>query len=401
LTVVLASIQADKVALPAIALFALALLVGGGLLLFRRSEASWTIGERWELSPADRRSLGASLLTGAFISLALTGAQIFLNGVQDDRSKEEQFRLSIAMAHDLSGLDPSMSLEGMSLPGKNLDRAQLADEDLSEVNLEGASLREADLSDADLSDANLSRADLTGAKLVGADLTDANLQFANLTRTQLVPPHRSAVGVTLDGTKVNARTCWPADVLANPSNHLKRRLETGSTVVGGQVKAGPSLGTSCELLLENLIHSFKSISSEKEPAITIGDISSKLGLKSRRVLDTLEGSGLPPDPEGPLERFPRPAEGQLCAGGRGIQLKDQPEQGFTVVLISRPATPIASTIVVFRPGRLTTTKPLEPRSAVAVLAGRSTDYAPKVLRHLRVEQCRTIKVKSAGSPGDL
>jgi hypothetical protein len=385
---VLGSIEADKVALPAIGLFALALLVGGGLLLLRRSEESWTIGERWELSGADRRSLGASLITGAFISLALAGAQIYLNGVQDDRSKEEQFRLSIAMAHDLSGLDPDMSLSGLSLAGKNLDRAQLADEDLSDANLEGASLREVDLTDADLSDADLSRADLTGAQLVGADLTGANLQFANLTRTQLVPSHESAVGVTLDGTKVNARTCWPADVLANPSNHLKRRLEKGSTVVGGQVKAGPSLGTTCELLLENLIHSFKSVSPKREPAITVGDISSKLGVKPRRVLDTLEGSGLPPDPRPPLKHFPRPAEGELCVGDRGIAVDDQPKEGFTIVLISRPATPIASTIVVFRPGSLTSTKPLEPRSTVAVLAGRSTDYAPKAVGHLRVERCR-------------
>ena len=137
---VLGSIEADKVALPAIGLFALALLLGGGVLLFLRSEKGWKIGESWELSPADRRSLGASLMTGAFISLALAGAQIYLNGAHEDRSKEEQFRLSIAMAHDLSGFDPSMSLEGLSLAGKNLDHAQLADEDLSEANRSKAAL---------------------------------------------------------------------------------------------------------------------------------------------------------------------------------------------------------------------------------------------------------------------
>ena len=323
---VLGSIEADKAALPAIGLVALALLVGGGLLLLRQSEESWKIGERWELSPADRRSLGASLVTGAFISLALAGAQIYLNGVQQDRSNEEQFRLSIAMAHDLSGLDPNMSLAGLSLAGKDMERAQLADEDLSDTNLEGASLREADLSDADLSGANLSRADLTGARLVGADLTGADLQFANLTRTQLVPPHQSTVGVTLDATKVNARTCWPADVLANPSNHLKRRLEKGSTVVGGQVKAGPSLGTTCELLLENLIHSFKSVSPKREPAITIGDISSKLGVKPRRVLDTLEGSGLPPDPRATPEARSAARGGTALCGRTGDRTRGSTER---------------------------------------------------------------------------
>ena len=90
---------------------------------------------------------------------------------------------------------------------------------------QGASLREANLTGADLSHADLFRADLTGAQLVGADLTGTNLEFANLARTQLIPSGQSAVGMTLDDTKVNARTCWPADILANPLNHLKCRLE--------------------------------------------------------------------------------------------------------------------------------------------------------------------------------
>ena len=46
---------------------------------------------------------GASLMTGAFISLALAGTQIYLSGTHEDQSKEEQFRLSIAMAHDHRG----------------------------------------------------------------------------------------------------------------------------------------------------------------------------------------------------------------------------------------------------------------------------------------------------------
>ena len=392
------SIEPDKVVLPAIGLLATALLVGGALLLFRRSEKSWEIGEGWELSPADRRSLGASLMTGAFISLALAGTQIYLSGTHEDQSKEEQFRLSIAMAHDLSGFDPSMSLQGLSLAGKNLDHAQLAGEDLSDANLEGASLREANLTDADLSRADLFRADLTGAQLVGADLTDATLEFANLARTQLVPPRKSAVGVTLDNTKVNARTCWPTDVLANPLNHLKRRLEKISTVVGGQKKANPTLGTACDLTLVDLLHSFKPTNpTKREPAIKIEDISSKLGVKPRRVVETLRGSTLPPDPGTPLKHPPRPAKGQLCEGERSLAVKDQPKDGFTVVLIRRPGAPIAGTFVVFRPGGLTSIKPLEAGSNVAVLAGRSTKYAPQTLGHLRVKRCGPHGVKPAGT----
>ena len=381
------AIEADKVALPLMFALALSLLGVGAYLLFLRSDKSWRPGNRWELSPADRRSLGASLMTGAFISFALAGAQIYLNGAHEHQSKEEQFRLSIAMAHDLSGFDPSMPLDGLSLAGKNLDHAQLAGEDLSEANLEGASLREANLTDADLSHADLFRADLTGAQLVGADLTEANLGFANLARTQLIPPGHSAVGVSLDHTKVNARTCWPADVLANPLNHLKRRLEEGSTVVAGQKKADPTLGTTCDLTLDDLLHSFTPSSRTREPAITVDDISSKLGVKPRRTLETLKGSGLPPDPRPALEHPPMPAKGRLCAGGRSIAVKDQPEPGFTIVLIAKPQAPVGRTVVVFRPGSLTSIKPLEARSSVAVVSGRSTAYASNILGHLPVERC--------------
>ena len=258
------SIAADKVALPAVFVLAGALLVVGASLLFRRNDKSWEIGERWELSAEDRRSLGASLITGAFISLALAGAQMYLNGAREDQSKKEQFNLSIALAHDLSGVNPTRSLQGLSLAGKNLDHAQLAGEDLSDTNLEGASLREADLSEADLSRADLFRADLTGAQLVGADLTEADLEFANLAHSKLVPYGGSAVGVTLDHTMVNARTCWPVTVLANPQNHLKRRLEETPTVVNGQEKAGATLGTAaCELTLDSLVHNFRPTSPEE------------------------------------------------------------------------------------------------------------------------------------------
>ena len=165
------------------------------------------------------------------------------------------------------------------------------------------------------------------------------------------------------------------------------------------MKAGPSLGTTCELLLDNLVHSFTSTSPRRQPAVTIGDISSKLGVKPRRVLETLQGSGLPPDPWPPMKHPSRLGKGRICEGGRGIAIEDQPKDGFTIVLISRPAAPIASTIAVFRPGSLTSIRPLERRSTVALLVGRSTDYAPDILGHLRVERCRATELKPAPPKG--
>ena len=118
-----------------------------------------------------------------------------------------------------------------------------------------------------------------------------------------------------------------ADVLANPLNHLKRRLEEGSTVVAGQKKADPTLGTTCDLTLDDLLHSFTPSSRTREPAIRVVEISSKLGVKPRRTLETMKGSGLPPDPRPALEHPPMPAKGRLCAGGRSIAVKINQNRG--------------------------------------------------------------------------
>ena len=111
-------------------------------------------------------------------------------------------------------------------------------------------------------------------------------------------------------------------------------------------------------------------------------------MKPRRILETLQGSGLPHDPAPPLNPPPRPAGGQLCAGARWISIKNQlKDRGFTIVLIARPTAPIGGTLIVFRPGKLTSIKPLEARSRVELLAGRSTDYAPEFVGQLRVKRC--------------
>ena len=92
-------------------------------------------------------SLGASLVSGAFVTVAIFGLQLASNLT----AKEESFQLGIAMQSDLSGFDPQ---------GRSLEKAHL-----NSKTLDGAKLRNADLRSAKLEDANIWSADFRGAKV--------------------------------------------------------------------------------------------------------------------------------------------------------------------------------------------------------------------------------------------
>src|SRR5215210_5734206 len=126
--VVLALVTGLVVAAVAVTLF--------GLSLFLLSRE----GGFWIFEPAQLREIGSSVLTGSFVALALLALQLYLNEQKEKETKEEQFRLTLATAKDLTGLDPPLPLAGLNLPDKVLDEAELAHEDLTGTNLAGASL---------------------------------------------------------------------------------------------------------------------------------------------------------------------------------------------------------------------------------------------------------------------
>jgi hypothetical protein len=73
-----------------------------------------------------------------------------------------------------------LEIDGDTLQGTDLVRANLRGADLEGVNLEDADLRGANLQGAVLTGVNLRDADLRGANLRGVNLEDADLRWTNL-----------------------------------------------------------------------------------------------------------------------------------------------------------------------------------------------------------------------------
>ena len=335
---------------------------------------------RWELRPEDRRSLGGALLTGAVLTLALTALQLYLDDKRREDAKEEQFKLTVSAAHDLTGFDPEFPLAGMTLSGKILDRAPLSGDDLSSANLAGASLRDASLDSANLEDADLSRADLTGAVLWDADLRGADLRFADLNRAQLLRPNAAKNHLDLHGAMVNARTCWPAFLLA--TGRLRGQLTKEKTIVSGQTKADESFGNACGLSYVDLLRHF----GEPQP-IRVEDIASKLGVRPRRVLDVLEAGGLGSNPALGPGAAPAVARVDLCAGAQRALVRNRPAGGSSVLLVAHPKRRLGSTLVIFRPEVQPRLKPLEPGTRVTLVATRPGDETPTYQTTTRVRRC--------------
>jgi hypothetical protein len=144
-------------------------------------------------------SLGASLVSGGFVTVAIFGLQLASNL----NAKEESFQLAIAMQSDLSGFSPQgHSLEYAYLNSKVLDGAQLSNTNLRSAKMRHAALRGTLLHKADLRHADLLGADLFEAELPNADLRDADLRSAKLEDANIW-------SADFHGALVNAETCWP------------------------------------------------------------------------------------------------------------------------------------------------------------------------------------------------
>ena len=165
----------------------------GAFLLFRWGAEDGTRREAW-------RNLGASLITGVAVTLAVFGLQLFLS----DRAEQEDFRFRVALSGNLSGFDPGRhGMDSMHLAGKVLNGAKFA----------GISLKGAVLQDSSLIGTNLKGARLEGANLIGATLTDAVLTGAHLDGADLRGTHFNRASIasvaSWKGAKVNWQTCWP------------------------------------------------------------------------------------------------------------------------------------------------------------------------------------------------
>jgi hypothetical protein len=154
-------------------------------------------------------SLGASLVSGGFITVAIFGLQLASNL----NAQEESFRLAIAMQSDLSGFSPQdHSLENAYLNSKILDGAQLSNTNLRSAKLRHAALRGTLLHNADLRGADLLGADLFEAELPHADLRNADLRSAKLEDADIWT-------ADFRGALVNAETCWPPSFWASKINN--------------------------------------------------------------------------------------------------------------------------------------------------------------------------------------
>lgn len=312
------------------------IVIGIPLTLFAASVFFLTRERKlWRFKPTDLKAIGSSLLTGSFVALAIFGLQFYLDQEDASRTKEEQFRLTLAISKDLEGLDPPLPLAGLNLPDKNLDQAQLAGEDLTDTNLAGSSLRNANLQGANLEGANLYRADLEGALLTGADLDDANLASANLRDTTIYGSRGVELG--LDGTEVDARTCWPADFLTSAAEHeLRSQLDQQPIVQTGRNIQDPAKGHACELTFDNVVQHLQQPSGPR----TLAELAGPYALRAETFLRMAKRNSK----DLPAEKRPLELRDPLCAGSRRVLDRSSGWQDATAVLmIDPPAQPLDET----------------------------------------------------------
>jgi uncharacterized protein YjbI with pentapeptide repeats len=192
--------------------------------------------------PGARTDLGISLMTGAFIALAVLALQVLfdlrLSDLEDTRQDEresEQARqtvlLQVNLNKDLTGMKlRGLDLSGLYLSGKTLGSADLNGTILRDALLVGTDLRGAELADADLTGAYLqgahleqtllTRAHLDSTLLQGAHLENADLRGASFEKADLSSAFLQGTdlrGATrlasagMYGVRYDAYTKWPAD----------------------------------------------------------------------------------------------------------------------------------------------------------------------------------------------
>jgi len=304
--------------------------------------------------------IGKSLLTGSVIAFAVLGLQLHLDAKRRTEEKRQQFRFSVGFAENLKGLKPQYSLSGMYLSGKTLDNAELQGQDLTATNLQGASLRGANLNGAELIKANLYGAKMTGARIVGADLAHADLRATQLAAVKLdIPPHPA----DYRGAKVNSKTCWPEDFLAQvhypPERGLRQALRRKATKVQGrtvvEADSDRSWGRACFLGDESISEDLGlygpaklgSVVHPDQTSQTVQQLAVTFGRSIGAILARLHG-------EEPMTVFGPEAPWtpiRLCAGAKRIpgRIGELTNQGFGFIAVDEPDELAKNTLVIRQP----------------------------------------------------
>jgi hypothetical protein len=279
------------------------------------------------------QGIGQSLLTGAVISVAFYGVQLYIQDRREDQDKREQFRLTVGFSQHLEGLAPRYSLAGLPLPGKALDRARLAGQDLKKTNFEEASLKAADLRHADLRKAILYRANLSEALLAGARLDNADLRFARLTDATIYGPGETAPTLELSGARVNQRTCWPEDFLSSPqAGFLRRQLHPEPVFIRGEQLAEPDIGHACVVRFDNVFDAVKYLKGRRG---TVEQVARVFRVSPSRVLKAMQGPGGAKTFGRNLPRVARP-----CVGVHRVDVRlGVWEKGVSLVVAEKRGSP--------------------------------------------------------------
>jgi len=308
----------------------------------------------------DWKDIGKSLLTGSIVAFAIFALQFQLESERRDEEKEEQFRFSVGFAQDLTGLNPEFSLAGMYLSGKSLNKAELAGEELRETNLQGASLKGADMRGATLDRANLFGANLAGALTAKASFRHADLRGTRMHLASITLPVRPEDFV---GARVNAKTCWPDDFLAELHSpefarlrHVLRRDESrihGRTLVGAG--SDRAYGRACGLADENIWDSLGLYGSSNEVDVvgaedlrqTAHGLAVTFGRSVPDLLSRFAGAK-PMRMLGPAAPLIQP---RFCAGARRIvaHFAGLTGQGSAGWLVKRPDQEPGKTLLIREP----------------------------------------------------
>jgi pentapeptide repeat protein len=349
--------------------------------------------------------IGKSLLTGAVLSFAILFLQIHLDHQRRAEQKEEQFRFSIGFAQDLNGLEPEFSLAGMYLSGKNMNYAELKGQDLNDTNLQQVSLRSADLEDADLEGANLYGADLAGASAIGANFRHADLRAAKLHLASMTLPVDAGDFV---GTKVNSRTCWPDDYLAElhaPGfSKLRHALQPQPTEERGRTVIDESspraYGRACGLADENVwddLGLYGEMHVDLVRAEELRQTAHRLALTFGTSVEDLRLRFSHAGPIASLGEAAPAVQARVCAGDRRVAARraDLSGQGWTGWIVKRPGQGPAKAVFIREPEgeagepyEVEFGKPLEPGTLIRVIVEEPSLKPQKRELQRRVRRCQ-------------
>ncbi|WP_329201416.1 MULTISPECIES: pentapeptide repeat-containing protein [unclassified Streptomyces] len=170
--------------------------------------------------------IGGALITGIAVGVSV----LYLQQALEESQKYAAWRANVEIAASIPGFSPAgRDIKAINFSGKALHNADLKGADLRNAQLRDTDLTGADLTGAKLQGANLIGANLYETNLTGAHLDDALLQSANLTHAVI-----DSEGTTFHGATVDARTCWPENVVQEKVDSVNVNNEGHDGFRGGE-----------------------------------------------------------------------------------------------------------------------------------------------------------------------